>query len=100
MATVGEAKAAMAQANLLAGEAWGALESAREQLAAAMESANEAHLMAATAMDGNGHPSADAAVGWFSRAYAEIKEAYVKAETAGESLIAGQNNCTEYMGAF
>lgn len=100
MATVSEVKAVAAEAKVKAGEGWQALDAAKEQIVAASMVTEEAHQMIAMAFDGHNKPSAEAAIGFFSKAYASIHHVLVMLEEAQTELIAGQNLCDEYMGSL
>lgn len=99
MASVGEVKAILAQASRQAGEAWQALETAKEQAGAALAVTQEAVSSAASAYDGSGHEVALTALSQFHRAEAEIRAVYSKIDSeAQDALLVAQNACDLFMG--
>ncbi len=100
MATAGEMRAHLAHCTMKAGEGYASLETAKENIGAAIEAFKEAYEVAAVATDGHEHPSAAATVQLYIEAESHARAMIGKLEEAQSAAMGGNEAAQMYMGGF
>lgn len=97
MASVGEVKAILANANQLIGEGYGALEQATEMIGAAIESFQNAGGLIAQAVEGSGHEECSSAQASVVKAEADARAMIDMKDNAQTAAMVAQEHAQNYI---